>query len=277
MDEARVGRGGDGGGGRLAAKAEVTGLAPRSLQADRRGRCRTASLRWKNSATWPHRRRCSVARGRSRHEKIRLFGRRCFHTFCRERVRPRRVPTPSRQPAGRRRRLLRRLPRGPGDLAGRSIRFACGPHASGARACSTSPRGLDTRRREPPSAALTSSVWVLGLDAGLRLVAGADRGVRARRCDCAAVPTDASFDAVTAAFVLLHLGTPERAVAEAARVLRPGRPRRLQRVGCPLPRTLARRRRRGVPGPSAPVSCLQTSRSGPNPSGSRTRTSSARC
>ena len=33
---------------------------------------------------------------------------------------------------------------------------------------------------------------------------------------------DATFDAVTAAFLLLHLGTPERAVAEAARVLRPG-------------------------------------------------------
>ncbi len=33
---------------------------------------------------------------------------------------------------------------------------------------------------------------------------------------------DASFDAVVAAFLLLHLGTPEPAVAEAARVLRPG-------------------------------------------------------
>ena len=33
---------------------------------------------------------------------------------------------------------------------------------------------------------------------------------------------DASFDAVVAAFLLLHLGTPRRAVAEAARVLRPG-------------------------------------------------------
>jgi SAM-dependent methyltransferase len=32
---------------------------------------------------------------------------------------------------------------------------------------------------------------------------------------------DASFDAVTAAFLLLHLGRPERAVAEAARVLKP--------------------------------------------------------
>ena len=41
--------------------------------------------------------------------------------------------------------------------------------------------------------------------------------------DATALPFDGeSFDAVVAAFVLLHLGSPERAVAEAARVLRPG-------------------------------------------------------
>ena len=41
--------------------------------------------------------------------------------------------------------------------------------------------------------------------------------------DATALPFgDASFDAVVAAFLLLHLGTPERAVAEAARVLRQG-------------------------------------------------------
>jgi ubiquinone/menaquinone biosynthesis C-methylase UbiE len=40
--------------------------------------------------------------------------------------------------------------------------------------------------------------------------------------DATALPfDDESFDAVVAAFVLLHLGAPERAVAEAARVLRP--------------------------------------------------------
>lgn len=33
---------------------------------------------------------------------------------------------------------------------------------------------------------------------------------------------DAAFDGVTVAFLLLHLGTPERAAREAARVLRPG-------------------------------------------------------
>jgi SAM-dependent methyltransferase len=41
--------------------------------------------------------------------------------------------------------------------------------------------------------------------------------------DATALPfEDATFDAVTVAFLLLHLGTPERAVGEAARVLRPG-------------------------------------------------------
>jgi SAM-dependent methyltransferase len=41
--------------------------------------------------------------------------------------------------------------------------------------------------------------------------------------DAAALPfEDASFDAVVAAFLLLHVGVPEEVVAEAARVLRPG-------------------------------------------------------
>ena len=40
--------------------------------------------------------------------------------------------------------------------------------------------------------------------------------------DATALPfDDESFDAVVAAFLLLHLGMPERAVTEAARVLRP--------------------------------------------------------
>lgn len=41
--------------------------------------------------------------------------------------------------------------------------------------------------------------------------------------DATALPfDDATFDAVTGAFVILHLGRPERAVAEAWRVLEPG-------------------------------------------------------
>ena len=41
--------------------------------------------------------------------------------------------------------------------------------------------------------------------------------------DATALPfEDGSFDAVVAAFVLLHLAAPERAIAEAARVLKPG-------------------------------------------------------
>jgi ubiquinone/menaquinone biosynthesis C-methylase UbiE len=47
-------------------------------------------------------------------------------------------------------------------------------------------------------------------------------GVEFVQGDATAMPFEnESFDAVTAAFVLLHLGAPERAVAEAARVLRP--------------------------------------------------------
>ena len=43
------------------------------------------------------------------------------------------------------------------------------------------------------------------------------------RGDATALPfDDSSFDALTAAFVLLHLGAPERAAAEAARVLASG-------------------------------------------------------
>ena len=48
-------------------------------------------------------------------------------------------------------------------------------------------------------------------------------GVEFVQGDATALPfEDESFDAVVAAFVLLHLGTPERAVEHAARVLRSG-------------------------------------------------------
>ena len=48
-------------------------------------------------------------------------------------------------------------------------------------------------------------------------------GVEFVHGDATALPfEDESFDAVVAALVLLHLGTPERAVEQAARVLRSG-------------------------------------------------------
>ena len=48
-------------------------------------------------------------------------------------------------------------------------------------------------------------------------------GVEFARGDVAALPfDDESFDAVTGAFLLLHLADPERAAAEAARVLQRG-------------------------------------------------------
>jgi SAM-dependent methyltransferase len=60
-------------------------------------------------------------------------------------------------------------------------------------------------------------------DAMLAFAAARIDGARFVRGDAMALPFDGgSFDAVTAAFVLLHLSTPERAAAEAARVLAPG-------------------------------------------------------
>jgi ubiquinone/menaquinone biosynthesis C-methylase UbiE len=67
---------------------------------------------------------------------------------------------------------------------------------------------------------------VVGLDFSETMLAYARanvQGVEFVRGDATALPFDeGSFEAVVAAFLLLHLGTPEAAVAEAARVLRPG-------------------------------------------------------
>ena len=66
----------------------------------------------------------------------------------------------------------------------------------------------------------------VGLDFSERMLSFArtrTEGVEFVRGDATALPfEDATFDAVTAAFLLLHLAAPERAVREAARVLRPG-------------------------------------------------------
>jgi SAM-dependent methyltransferase len=62
--------------------------------------------------------------------------------------------------------------------------------------------------------------WV-GLDRSATLLAGAPRPVV--RGDATTLPFPAAtFDAVTALYMLYHMPEPERAVAEARRVLRPG-------------------------------------------------------
>lgn len=75
-------------------------------------------------------------------------------------------------------------------------------------------------------AAVRRAAEVVGLDlsdAMLAFAAARVDGARFVRGDAMALPfADGSFDALTAAFVLLHLSTPERAAAEAARVLAPG-------------------------------------------------------
>ncbi len=67
---------------------------------------------------------------------------------------------------------------------------------------------------------------VVGLDFSDRMLAFARSrapDVEFVQGDATSLPfEDATFDAVTAAFLLLHLGAPEHAVGEAARVLRPG-------------------------------------------------------
>jgi ubiquinone/menaquinone biosynthesis C-methylase UbiE len=66
----------------------------------------------------------------------------------------------------------------------------------------------------------------VGLDFSEKMLAHARSrapGVEFVHGDATALPfEEASFDAVVAAFLLLHLGAPELGVAEAARVLRPG-------------------------------------------------------
>jgi SAM-dependent methyltransferase len=67
---------------------------------------------------------------------------------------------------------------------------------------------------------------VVGVDVAAAMVALASErqpGLDFRRADAHDLPfADASFDAVVANFLVLHLGRPEAAVAEFARVLAPG-------------------------------------------------------
>ncbi len=66
----------------------------------------------------------------------------------------------------------------------------------------------------------------IGLDFAPTMVAEASRrhpGVEFQAGDAEAIPLpDASVDAVTCSFGILHMERPERVLAEAARVLRPG-------------------------------------------------------
>lgn len=75
-------------------------------------------------------------------------------------------------------------------------------------------------------AAAARGAAVVGCDFAAAMVAAARArypAVEFREGDAEALPfADASFDALTMNFGLLHLGQPERALAEAYRVLRPG-------------------------------------------------------
>jgi ubiquinone/menaquinone biosynthesis C-methylase UbiE len=76
------------------------------------------------------------------------------------------------------------------------------------------------------AAAAQRGASVVGLDFAASMVAEASRrypGVHFQEGDAEALPfPDASFDAVTMNFGMLHLGQPDRAIQEAHRVLRPG-------------------------------------------------------
>lgn len=76
------------------------------------------------------------------------------------------------------------------------------------------------------NAAAERGASVVGIDFAAAMVAEASRrypAIEFREGDAEELPFgDASFDAVTMNFGLLHLGRPERAIAEAYRVLRTG-------------------------------------------------------
>lgn len=76
------------------------------------------------------------------------------------------------------------------------------------------------------AAAAARGAQATGLDFAAAMVAEARKNhpsITFEEGDAEELPfADASFDAVTMNFGLLHLGRPERAIAEACRVLRPG-------------------------------------------------------
>ena len=73
------------------------------------------------------------------------------------------------------------------------------------------------------SAAPTARVVSFDASAGMLRIARTQRGAQAVVADALALPlAEAAADAVILAYVLFHLADPSLAVAEAARVLRPG-------------------------------------------------------
>lgn len=100
--------------------------------------------------------------------------------------------------------LLKAIEASPGA---RMLDIACG---TGALASEAARRGAE----------------VIGIDFAPTMVAEATRrypGVEFRVGDAEAIPlADASVDAVTCSFGMLHMERPERVLAEVARVLRPG-------------------------------------------------------
>jgi SAM-dependent methyltransferase len=73
------------------------------------------------------------------------------------------------------------------------------------------------------SAAPDARILALDASAGMLRIARARRGASAILADALALPlADGTVDAVILAYVLFHVADPARAVAEAARVLRPG-------------------------------------------------------
>ena len=85
---------------------------------------------------------------------------------------------------------------------------------------------------------------VVGVDVAEAMIArarSAHPGLEFRRADAHELPfADASFDAVVGNLVVMHLSRPERAMAEFARVLRPGGRLALTAWARPLPAPVGR-------------------------------------
>jgi SAM-dependent methyltransferase len=97
-----------------------------------------------------------------------------------------------------------------------------------AAAVGTGTRMLDLASGPGYAAALAAQrgASVVGIDVAASMISLAQRlhpSLEFRQADAHELPfADASFDAVVANFLILHLGRPEHAIAECMRVLRPG-------------------------------------------------------